>query len=66
MRVNTSIMMTEMAKRCMTMKELASSSGINIVTLQRMKSGKTNPQPATIGKLAKALNVNVELLIKSE
>jgi len=55
-----------MAKSCITLKELSSKSGIRQETIVRIKNDIQNAQPSTVGKLAKALNVNVEELIESE
>lgn len=53
-----------MAERCITAENLAKLTGVSQVTLARMKRGVQNARPATIGKIAKALNVPVENLIE--
>lgn len=55
-----------MARSCFSSEELAKYAGISRVTLQRLKSGKQVARPRTIGKLAKALEVEVEDLLKEE
>lgn len=51
-----------MANACITTNELSNKANLNYSTLTRIKSG--NPTtPATIGKIAKALDVKVEELI---
>ena len=52
-----------MANACITINELSKKSNVSRYTLNKYTSGKSNPKPATIGKLAKALNVPVEELI---
>ena len=64
MKIDRSIFMTELARNCMTLKDLSVKSGVNTVTLARIKNGSQEPQPATIGKIAKALNITVEALIE--
>ena len=48
----------------MTLKELSCKSGIRQETIPRIKNSVQNPTPATVGKIAKALNVPVESLIE--
>ena len=45
-------------------KELSEQTGIAPGTINRIKKGKQNPKPVTIGKIAKALNVKVEDLVE--
>lgn len=52
-----------MANACMTINDLSKKSNVSRVTLTRFISGRCNPKPATLGKIAKALNVKVEELI---
>ncbi|MCC5910160.1 MAG: helix-turn-helix transcriptional regulator [Clostridiaceae bacterium] len=54
-----------MANGCMTVGDLAKQAEISRVGLTSYISGKRNPKPATIGKIAKALNVKVEDLIEN-
>lgn len=51
------------AKNCLENRELAEMSGISLLTLQRIKNESTKPRLATIGKIAKALNVEVKEII---
>ena len=53
-----------MANACITISELSEQSKVSRPALTRFSTGKTNPKPATIGKIAKALNVKVEDLIE--
>lgn len=64
MKINTFKLQLAMANACMTVSELAEQSNLSRVALTRFITGKSNPKPATIGKIAKALNVNVEELIE--
>ena len=52
-----------MAKACITINELSQKSNVSRYTLNKYTSRKSNPKPATLGKIAKALNVPVEELI---
>lgn len=64
MKINLMKLNVAMAKACITINELSNKSNLNYSTLTRIKSG-TNANPATIGKIAKALNVSVEELIET-
>ena len=51
------------ANACMKYSELSKTSGVSQFTITRMQTGaETNP--ATVGKIAKTLNVEVEDLIE--
>lgn len=52
-----------MANACMNPYDLCKVAEIRYQTYQRITSGK-DAKPATIGKIAKALNVSVENLIE--
>lgn len=66
MKLNRDAFYTELARNCMTLKDLSTISGINAVTLTRINKGIQEPQPVTVGKIAIALGCSVEQLIKSE
>ena len=66
MRINRTVFLNELARNCMTLKELSRMSGVNTVTLTRINQGTQNTMPATVGRIAKALGVPVEVLIKEE
>lgn len=63
MKVNVNTLNLALARSCMTKKELANKSGVDIVTISRIISKTQKPRPKTIGKIAKALDVPVEILI---
>jgi len=54
----------EMAKACFNVKELSEKSGVSKQTLVAARGGRRNPKPSTIGKIAKALDVNIENIIE--
>lgn len=54
-----------LAKSCMSITELAEASGVDDVTLSRMRNKKQEPRPRTIGKIAKILQVDVIELIEN-
>lgn len=66
MKINVKNMLLAMANECMTIGELSTNSDISRTALNNITNQKTNPKPATIGKIAKALNVKVEYLIESD
>lgn len=63
MKINNLKFDIAMANSIMSIKELSNETGITQETIVRIKKGKQNPKPKTVGILAKALNVKVEELI---
>ena len=66
MKIDTHKLSVEMARNCWGAEQLSKNAGVSRVTLQRLKSGRQVARPQTIGKLAKALEVKVEDLLKEE
>lgn len=64
MQLNNKKLLLAMANACVTVSELAEQSNLSRPALTKFTTGRSNPKPATIGKLAKALNVKVEELIE--
>ena len=52
-------------RRVLTLKELAEKAGVGRNTIWRLEHGVMGAQPRTIRKLAKALNVEPEELVKT-
>lgn len=55
-----------MASKMFTLKELSKESGVSNVTIIRLKNGTQKPKPITVGKIAKALGVDVTEIIETE
>jgi transcriptional regulator with XRE-family HTH domain len=53
-------------RRVLTLHELEKRSGVAYNTIWRLENGKTGAQPRTIRKLAAALGVDPEMLVKVE
>jgi transcriptional regulator with XRE-family HTH domain len=53
-------------RRVLTMEELAARAGVGLNTIWRLEHGVMGAQPRTIRKLAKALDVEPEALVKME
>ena len=51
-------------RRVLTLQELEERSGVAYNTIWRLENGKTGAQPRTIRKLAAALGVDPEDLVK--
>lgn len=49
-----------LANKVLSVKELSKLSGVNEVTLCRIKNGSQAARPQTLGKIAKALQCTVE------
>lgn len=54
------------ASQCFTNHELCKKADIGMVTLVKVKNGSQKPTLKTIGKIAKALEVDVTELIEQE
>jgi len=52
-------------RRVLTLQELEERSGVAYNTIWRLENGKTGAQPRTIRKLAAALGVDAEELVKA-
>jgi transcriptional regulator with XRE-family HTH domain len=52
-------------RRVLTLQELEKHSGVAYNTIWRLENGKTGAQPRTIRKLASALGVEPEELVKA-
>ena len=52
-------------RRVLTLEELAQKAGVGRNTIWRLEHGVMGAQPRTIRKLAKALNVEPEELVKT-
>jgi transcriptional regulator with XRE-family HTH domain len=53
-------------RRVLTLEELAKKAGVGRNTIWRLEHGVMGAQPRTIRKLAKALDVEPEDLVKTE
>ena len=53
-------------QRVLSMRELEERSGVSYNTIWRLETGKTGAQPRTIRKIAGALGVEPEELVKAE
>lgn len=64
MKLDKNKLYVAMGNKCITTKELCKCAGIAQISLRRILKNETIPRPATIGKIAKALNVPVEQIIE--
>ncbi len=53
-------------RRAWTQGDLANASGVSVPALTRIETGRTQPRPTTLVKLAHALQVNVAWLSVGE
>mgnify|MGYP001117716922 CR=1 FL=1 len=63
MKINRQKLMLLMASKSFSLLELSKNSGISATTICRMQRGN-NCKPATIGKIAKALDCDVKELLE--
>lgn len=66
MKINVKKLNIKQAEKRLNNKELCEAANIGLLTLTMIKANKRECQPKTIGKLAKALEVNVTDLIEQE
>jgi transcriptional regulator with XRE-family HTH domain len=66
MEVDAAMLRELRHRRVLTMEELAYKAGVGRNTIWRLEHGVMGGQPRTIRKLAKALGVEPEDLVKTE
>lgn len=66
MKIDNQRLDMAMAKACVDVKTLSELSGVSKASLAAARNKSRNPKPATIGKIAKALNVPVGDIIEKE
>jgi len=64
MKINVKKLNLYQAEKCLTNKELKEESGVGLLTITMIKNGKRNANPKTVGKIAKALGINVSDLLE--
>jgi DNA-binding Xre family transcriptional regulator len=64
MKLDKTKLEVAMGNKCISTKGLCENAGIAQISLQRILANKSTPRPATIGKIAKALNVSVADIIE--
>ena len=65
LKLNNRKLQILMAKRILTVNELASKTGFSRIHIGRLISGKSAGKPASIGKIAAALDVDVTDIIEN-
>lgn len=63
MKIKSEVINREMARKCLSTKELASITGLGLTTIARIKKNNEELRAKTIGIIAKALEIEVEQLI---
>ena len=66
MKISNKKLEIAMANAMVNYKQLSNKVGMTQESFVRIKKGRQNPRPATVGKIAKALNVSVEDLIEQK
>lgn len=64
MKINKKKLNIFIVKDSRTLKEIAINAQIDVVTLGRILSGKQKPRRSTIGRIAKALHVDVTEILE--
>lgn len=52
------------ARACLSVAELSKISGVAIATIESYESGRRHPYPITLGRLARALEIDVLDLVE--
>ncbi|WP_196008169.1 helix-turn-helix domain-containing protein [Clostridium tyrobutyricum] len=63
LEVNQNKFLLALAKAEMTTTDLENKSKVGRTTISKIMNGSTKIKPAIVGKLAKALNVDVEQIV---
>lgn len=63
MRINSKKLKIAMARKCMCSRELAEKSGLSFSAICSYMNGTKAPNLKSLGKIAKALEVDPETLI---
>ena len=63
MKIDINRLLLAMARAKLTDTELSQNAGIPKSTFANVKAGRRNPKPVMVGKLAEALQVDVEELV---
>jgi transcriptional regulator with XRE-family HTH domain len=66
LKVNVDRLKALRHQRVLTLRELEQRSGVAYNTIWHLENGKRGAQPRTLRKLARALNVEPEELVKTE
>lgn len=66
MKLSTEKLNLAMARSCLSIGDLCERSGIPRPTLSQVRRGTRNPQPKTIGRIAKALNIDPSELLEQK
>jgi transcriptional regulator with XRE-family HTH domain len=66
MEVDMAMLRELRRRKVLTLEELAEKAGVGRNTIWRLEHGVMGAQPRTIRKLAKALDVEPEVLVKTE
>jgi transcriptional regulator with XRE-family HTH domain len=66
MRIDSNKLDLAMARACVSIAELRDKSGVSDVTLARIRRGAQEPRPSTVGRLARALGVDVRDIVAIE
>lgn len=64
MKIDNEKIMLALANSGMMLKDLCKKAGLSENAFRSIRQGKSTPRPATLGRIAKALNVDVQDIIQ--
>ncbi len=66
MRIDKDKLLIAIANKCFTINDLAAKAKISRNSINAYMSGRKNPKPSTLGKIAKVLDVKVQDIVNTE
>lgn len=65
MRIKYEILDKEMARQCLSVTELSKITGLSVSTITRVRTEGADIRIKTVGVIAKALNIDIDVLVIS-
>lgn len=63
MKIKYEILDKEMARQCLSVTDLSKITGLAVSTITRVRTPGMDIRTKTVGLIAKALNINIDILV---
>jgi len=63
MKIKYEILDKEMARQCLSVSDLSKITGLALSTITRVRTGEVDIRTKTVGLIAKALNIDIDILV---
>lgn len=63
MKIKYEILDKEMARQCLSVSDLSKITGLAVSTITRVRTGEVDIRTKTVGLIAKALNIDIDILV---